>query len=105
MTIKLEVTNWYNNIPIQGVLCWCKVYEDHIPELRIIVRKQSCMPFVDISGNNFNYAAPATAEELRGVLLESEFANANERRDFTYNTYSKVSANLVHKTGKIYEPD
>ena len=93
--------NWYDNIPIQGILCWCKVYDDHAPELRIIIRKKPCMPFVDIGGNNFNYAKPATAEELRGFLLESVFESLQERRNFAHNVFTEISTNLTHKTGKL----
>lgn len=94
------MTNWYDNIPVQGILCWCKVYEDHAPELRLIVRKNPCLPFVDISGNNFNYAKPATAEELHGFLLESVFKNSEERRDTAHNTFTEINANLTHKSEK-----
>ena len=63
-----KVPNWYDNIPEQGVLCWCK--EDGMePVPRIIVEyfAGTAYPFRTKDGSSHAYAVPATLEELAKI--------------------------------------
>lgn len=68
-----KVPNWNNNIPEQGVLCWCT--EDGMePVPRIIVKyfAGTAYPFRTKDGSSHAYAVPATLEELAKYILENK---------------------------------
>lgn len=68
-----KVPNWYDNIPEQGVLCWCT--EDGMePVPRIIVKyfAGTAYPFRTKGGSSHAYAVPATLEELAKYILENK---------------------------------
>lgn len=56
---------WYDNIPEQGVLCWCKNLEDSEPTLCAIVGyiPEDTYKFQS-NVINWKYAEPATLDEL-----------------------------------------
>ena len=68
-----KVSEWCDNIPEQGVLCWCK--EDGTePVPRIIVKyvAGTVYPFRTKDGSSHAYAVPATLEELAKYILENK---------------------------------
>lgn len=65
-----KVPNWYDNIPEQGVLCWCKG-DGMEPVPRIIVKyfAGTAYPFRTKGGSSHAYAIPATLEELAKYIF------------------------------------
>jgi hypothetical protein len=62
-----EETKWYNNIPEQGVLCWCKEYEDDIKYKRLIERIDEYTEGMFLSrttGFLYKNVQPLTNEEI-----------------------------------------
>lgn len=64
---------WYDNIPEQGVLCWCN--EDGTePIPRIIVKyvAGTVYPYRTKNGSSHAYAVPAKLDEITKYILENK---------------------------------
>ena len=68
-----KASEWYDNIPEQGVLCWCNG-NGTAPAPHIIVKynPKDVHPFRDNSGYVHTYAVPVKLDELTKYILESK---------------------------------
>lgn len=64
-------TEWYENIPEQGVLCWVWVESPAGRQLRVIVRTDHDS-FIAAGGGAWKNAEPVKLEEIEHLLLSSQ---------------------------------
>lgn len=75
LEVEIEVP-WYEDIPPNGVLCWCWDGVGTInlkKNLRIITHYESDTPYTyrgDSCGNCWKYATPVTVEEIAKYVLK-----------------------------------
>ena len=69
-----KASEWYDNIPEQGVLCWCDS-DDMFPDVRIIVGyrpNHKFYKYVDVNDVSYVSATPMTAEEIAKYIPEKQ---------------------------------
>lgn len=68
--LKSKEPEWYENIPLQGVLCWVFNNEGDTKNIDIIIsyKKRILYGFVSLHGDVWNCATPLTNDEIKGFL-------------------------------------
>lgn len=67
-------TQWYNNIPDEGILCWVDDYNDYTKDTATIIKSKK-LNFIGLEGSFWKFATPVKPEECFQCLSNENVSN------------------------------